>query len=246
MALTTPRSASARSEEASPRVVLGALSAQLDLERELLRKDRDRCKAAAQAREVATKKASALHAQLDALSAGADGAATLEAIEGRRRDAAAAEAARAGAVARCAEALGQIQQRLERILLIEQRIAALGVKAREEEASTLAGTWDVLLQPTREEGTFTLKQFGMVLSGQFQLEGPVTGLGRPAWKGTLQGTVLGDKTHLQRIDSKAGRSSELEGTLQPGGKVIRGTWQSASLADGAAASGTWAASRRED
>jgi hypothetical protein len=52
------------------------------------------------------------------------------------------------------------------------------------------------------------------------------------------------KVHLERIDSKLGRSGEFEGYLSPDGSRIRGTWRSYELAAQDAASGQWSATRR--
>ena len=92
--------------------------------------------------------------------------------------------------------------------------------------------------PGMTRGVFVLKQTGTIVSGQYQLEG--------GWKGSLQGTLVDGKIYLQRIDSKLGRSSELEGFLSGDGGAIRGTWRNYTVNDGTVASGAWTASRAED
>ena len=51
---------------------------------------------------------------------------------------------------------------------------------------------------------------------------------------------------LHRIDSKLGRSSDLEGTLAPDGRTIRGTWQNFILSGGQPVSGQWVARKRQE
>jgi len=152
-------------------------------------------------------------------------------------DAALAQAAASEAFSRWQESAGALREGLRRLGLIEERIAALKV-AHPREQEPLTGTWDVALLPSGDRGTFILKQTGTLVTGQYTLQG--------GWKGSLQGTIVSGKIYLQRIDSKLGRSSELDGFLEAGGTTIRGSWQNYSLADGSAASGAWTATRRKD
>jgi hypothetical protein len=92
--------------------------------------------------------------------------------------------------------------------------------------------------PGVNHGVFTLKQTGTIVQGQYLLDG--------GWRGSLQGTFIDGKIYLQRIDSKLGRSSELDGYLSSDGTSIRGTWRNYNMTDGAASSGSWTASRQED
>jgi len=51
---------------------------------------------------------------------------------------------------------------------------------------------------------------------------------------------------LHRIDSKLGRSSDLEGALAPDGRTLRGTWQNFILSGGEPTSGQWVAKKKQE
>jgi hypothetical protein len=125
---------------------------------------------------------------------------------------------------------------MRRIALLEDQIAQLEARA-ERRTGPLHGTWSVTLLPTGQRGTFQLDQSGAVVAGTYQLEG--------GWSGSLQGTIVGRKVRLVRIDSKLGRSMEFEGYVSADGSRIRGTWSSYDVSDGATPSGQWSAVRSE-
>ena len=70
---------------------------------------------------------------------------------------------------------------------------------------SLPETWEVVFMPLQHRGTFSLRQSGTIISGTYQLDG--------GWTGSLQGTLVNRKVYLVRIDSKLGKSMELEGVL---------------------------------
>ena len=106
----------------------------------------------------------------------------------------------------------------------------------EETAEGLTGTWDIVLLPIDQRGTCQLQQSGAVLNGTYQLDG--------GWTGSLQGTLVNRKVFLVRIDSRLGKSMELEGFLSSDGRQIRGTWLSYELAGNEGSTGQWSAERR--
>jgi hypothetical protein len=124
-----------------------------------------------------------------------------------------------------------------RIEGLERKVAALR-ETLPKPKETLSGGWQVTYLPGVQKGVFFLRQSGTIVQGQYHLDG--------GWSGSLQGTFVDGKVYLQRIDSKLGRSSELQGFLAPDGKTIRGTWQNYNLTDGGASAGSWTASRQED
>jgi hypothetical protein len=220
---------------------VASLSAQLDVERRLLDKDRVRYGEAAAARDAATERLDTLYDELDGLASAQDAAGDAESAgESLRRtqeEIAAVERMRAEALARCADTLGMMQQRLERIGQLEQKIAELrGILNSEGEP--LSGTWDVSYLPSGDRGVFTLRQSGTLVSGRYTFDG--------GFEGSLRGTFIRDTVTLERIDSRLGRTSELEGYLDPESGTIRGSWQNYDLTDGSAASGFWTAVRRPD
>ena len=71
--------------------------------------------------------------------------------------------------------------------------------------------------------------------------------GKPVTREELQakkGGLVNRKVYLVRIDSKLGKSMELEGYLSADGKRIRGTWLNFELAGREGATGQWSATRR--
>lgn len=124
-----------------------------------------------------------------------------------------------------------------RSALLEQQLAALLGRA-EQEAGALSGVWDVVLMPLQQKGSFTLRQYGTLVNGTYRLGG--------GWSGSLQGTLVNRKVYLVRIDSKLGKSMELEGFLSSDGKTIRGSWLNYELAGGEGSTGQWSATKRAE
>jgi hypothetical protein len=125
----------------------------------------------------------------------------------------------------------------DRLEILKERISRLR-RELPTDTESLTGTWNVSYLPTDDKGVFTLRQSGTLLVGEYILEG--------GWKGSLQGTFVDGKVLLHRIDSKLGRSSDLEGTLGADGQTIRGTWQSFILSGGQPTNGAWIASKQEE
>ncbi len=121
----------------------------------------------------------------------------------------------------------------EREALVE-RIADLRARMPQRE-DVLTGEWEVTWMPAGVTGTFYLEQSGTLVTGQYRLG--------PLGSGSLQGTFVGGKLHLQRIDAERGRDAELTGVLDPDGRRIRGTWQSFELVQGGIPRGQWVARR---
>jgi len=131
----------------------------------------------------------------------------------------------------------EIKDAHDRIEILSDRIARLR-KSLPSDTEALTGLWDVTYLPSNDKGVFTLRQSGTLLAGEYTLEG--------GWKGSLQGTFVDGKVLLHRIDSKLGRSSDLEGTLSPDGRTLRGTWQNFILSGGQPTSGAWVARKRQE
>jgi len=124
-----------------------------------------------------------------------------------------------------------------------ERIEALTLHAQaqrtEQDAAQglLTGDWVLTLLPAGQRGTVTLRQTGALVSGTYELDG--------GWSGSLQGTLVNRKVFLIRIDSKLGKSMELEGYLSADGQRIRGSWLNYELAGGEGATGQWSAQRAD-
>jgi hypothetical protein len=216
---------------------LTALGASLDVERDILLGQQETYRLAAADRDAASRKLTTLLAEFDAIVQGS-GPVSAETTGAKEKEIADAESRRAAANARCREILGRILAAQERVSGLEKKLVALrGGQARPTK-DTVSGNWRVLYLPGNNRGVFAIRQSGTILQGVYQLDG--------GWKGSLQGTFIDGKVYLQRIDSKLGRSSELDGYLSSDGGSIRGTWRNYNLTDGGSSAGSWTASRQED
>ncbi|MBP7146194.1 MAG: hypothetical protein KBD01_01530 [Acidobacteria bacterium] len=149
-----------------------------------------------------------------------------EALQARAR----AQATREQLDARLADLRRLLQERDA----LARRIAE--VRARlPEHRELLTGVWEVSWMPAGTTGTFYLDQSGTLVTGQYRLG--ING------SGSLQGTFVGGKLFLQRIDAQRGRDAELEGLLDPDGSRLRGTWQAYELVQGGLPRGQWVARR---
>ncbi|HXH27466.1 MAG TPA: hypothetical protein VNL37_00365 [Candidatus Polarisedimenticolia bacterium] len=169
-------------------------------------------------------------------------------IEGRK-------AAEAGEIATAEKEVRQAEQRLDdlsaegrqlrmdirdahnRIDLLQDRIGRLR-RTLPSDQESLTGSWDVTFLPSGDKGSFMLRQSGALLVGEYALEG--------GWKGSLQGTFVDGKVLLHRIDSKLGRTSDLEGSLSADGTMLRGTWVNLVLSGGQPATGAWVARKHSE
>ncbi|MBI4161116.1 MAG: hypothetical protein HY509_01560 [Acidobacteria bacterium] len=124
----------------------------------------------------------------------------------------------------------------ERIAFLRDRIRAFQDQLPAPTES-LTGTWEITYMPSGEKGYFRIEQDGTLLGGEYILAG--------GWSGSLQGTFVNGKVFLQRIDSRLGRSSEVQGFLASDGQSIKGSWQNFDLSGPGPSSGSWVAVRRE-
>lgn len=211
-----------------------AIQATLEVERALLREDLERHERLAAERSKAAARLVETYVELDAALAKSE-PGTHKALDEPRAKVARAEAARQELSAQEATLLDKVQDHMRRIRLLEEKLVSFPERAQEV-GGPLSGRWDVTLLPSGITGVFSLTQSGTLISGTYQLEG--------GWSGSLQGTLVNRKVHLERIDSKQGRSGEFEGFLSSDGSRIRGTWRSYELSARDPASGQWSAARR--
>lgn len=214
-----------------------AIAASLDVERDILRGQQELYRQAAADRDAASRKLSMLLADLDAIVQGT-GPVSSETTAAKEKEIAEAESRRSAAIERCREVLGRIFAAQERVTGLEKKLTSLRGGEQRLAKENVSGSWQVLYLPGNNRGVFALRQSGTILQGVYQLDG--------GWKGSLQGTFIDGKVYLQRIDSKLGRSSELDGYLSADGGSIRGTWRNYNLTDGATSAGSWTASRQEE
>jgi hypothetical protein len=124
---------------------------------------------------------------------------------------------------------------LFRMRKLRERVADVLDKLPEA-GDSLTGYWDVVLLAGEARGIFYLTQSAAVITGEYVLEG--------GYRGSLEGTIIGGKVVLKRIDSQLGRIMDLDGMVSPDGQSIQGTWQRISLGGGRHENGSWSASRR--
>ncbi|MBI1950648.1 MAG: hypothetical protein HYS34_04710 [Acidobacteria bacterium] len=213
-----------------------SLKVQLEIEQRRLDESLQRHSEQARAREDARGRLHRLYDDLDAMVEGrAEGDAAL--ILAREQDIQKTEQeieVLSGETRRIREAIRDAHARIE---LLGDRIGRLR-KTLPSDTESLTGSWDVHYLPSGDKGVFMLRQSGTLLAGEYTLEG--------GWKGSLQGTFVDGKVLLHRIDSKLGRSSDLEGMLAPDGRTLRGNWQSFILSGGQPTNGSWIARKRQE
>ncbi len=223
---------------ASPAPLAGATALQtiVDVERAMLERARERYVAVARQQIDLAAEIAGVRESLDAMVDEREDpdhqrvrelAAMLERVEAQRL------------AVREAERLlvDRIVQHLQRIESFEARALELG-SGRDRAEGRLTGTWELVLMPAGQRGTASLQQTGALVTGTYELAG--------GWTGSLQGTLVNRKVFLVRIDSKRGKSMELEGYLSSDGQRIRGSWLDYELAGGDGATGQWTAERREE
>lgn len=210
-----------------------ALAATLEVEKTLLAEDRERHDELVAKRLESAARATSAQARLDAaLHQEAKNYAEVEALI---READQLERERTDRLAEERAVVERIRERMRRIALLEERLAAFQTRAGEA-AGPLAGAWEVVLMPSGQKGTFVLSQSGTIVSGTYTLDG--------GWSGSLQGTLVNRKVYLDRIDSKLGRWGRFEGWLAADGARIRGSWTALDLGAQGGAEGQWGATRR--
>ena len=186
-------------------------------------------------RDLAMDTLSSLYADLDMVFNTAEGGDRPEEMETLEEELRLAEA-RVQMVGEEGRALRlRIEDRRVRLLALIERSDQL-IAALPADTDSLTGVWDVRLIPTSDHGVFTLFQSGTLLNGEYALSG--------GWHGSLQGTVVGGKVFLERIDAVKGRFSSLTGTLDADGSSIRGTWIERDLTANRPIEGSWLADKR--
>ena len=129
-----------------------------------------------------------------------------------------------------------------RITAHRERLAALDEAEAElvallpDDADSVTGVWDARLAPTGETGVLSLYQNGTLLSGEYLLSG--------GWRGSIEGTLVDGRVHMERIDARKGRFATLSGSVDPEGHTMRGTWRERDLTAGRPVEGSWIAEKR--
>jgi len=218
----------------SKRGALAAATASLDIDKTLLQQDRERYAELARRRNDATNRLSELYLRLTDAVQRDDGGGPAR-IEQLIDQVDQAEGDRAEIRVAQRVLVDRITERLRRMALLEQQIQELA-GMHQEAGGPLSGSWEMVLLPATQRGSCVLQQSGAVVSGTYELDG--------GWNGSFQGTLVGTKVYLVRIDSKLGRMMEFEGVLSADGDRMRGSWLNYELAGGEGGSGQWSATRK--
>ena len=123
-----------------------------------------------------------------------------------------------------------LHDRMRRISFLEGEISGRGVRNE-----SVAGRWQVQVQPMSSTGVFEIRLDGTVLSGTYEMAGGA--------RGSLRGTFVNNRLRLERIDAKGGFDSVFLGTFDPAAQRITGAWTANELASGQPARGEWGAVR---
>jgi hypothetical protein len=211
-----------------------ALSADLEVEGTLLGEALVRYQSLSARRGRLLTRLAELYSELDRVVQ-AVGAVTSLSVEAVLLQIDAAEGERSRMQATERALIESIIKSARRVDLLEDQLAELK-GGEEEKEGALSGIWDVVFMPLEHRGRFNLRQSGTLVSGTYRLDG--------GWSGSLQGTLVNRKVYLVRIDSKLGKSMELEGVLASDGRTIRGTWLNYEMAGGDGSSGQWSATKQ--
>jgi hypothetical protein len=214
---------------------LYALRVQMEVEQKLLDDALLKYQRIAQQRESARGRLRQLYDELDDMVSGKT-PSTPEELDQREAAVGRAEQELEALTLQARDLRIRIRDAQERIQLLQDRSGKLK-RNLPSDNEALTGTWDVTYLPNNDKGSFTLRQSGTIVAGEYSLEG--------GWRGSLQGTFVNGKILLHRIDSKLGHSQDLEGTIAPDGKTLRGRWQNFILSGGQATSGDWVAQKRD-
>ena len=219
----------------SLRMAIFNLEVTLEVQRSALESELDRLNGEMVRREGIYAALARRFEEIRALATAADGATSGAALDQMEDEVRALEAEAASSSQRIRVLRDSVRAQEEQIQAGEQRLAELAAQLPGPSES-LSGLWDVTLAPGGSRAVFALRQSGTVLAGEYLQDG--------GHHGSLQGTLVSGKVFMSRIDSRLGRSMELEGTVNRAGTLIRGTWQSMDVSGGRPGSGAWQARRR--
>lgn len=158
--------------------------------------------------------------------------APLDELRRMEREAAAAREAAGAAAAELARVRRELYARMA-------RLAELDAELEEERGrrlvppSRLDGFWELEMQPTGEVGLLKLRAEGTLLTGTYRFGN--------GGRGSVRGTVAGDRVDLERIDTEYGFDAVLEGSFRPANLRMRGRWTAVDVSGGRFGGGTWSA-----
>jgi hypothetical protein len=220
----------------SLRMAIFNLEVTLEVERTAMASDLERLAAERRRREELHRQSARVLEEVRALAEAAAGSGG-PALDQKEAEMRALQLEAASSSERIRALRDALRAREDRLRAAEERLAALRAQLPPPSES-LTGLWDYVLTPGGERGILALRQSGTLVGGEY--------IGDGAHHGSLQGTLIEGKVLFSRIDSRLGRSMELEGKVSSDGRWIRGSWQSLDVSGGKAARGVWQAQRRAE
>ncbi len=206
------------------------LEGALELESRLLDRDLERYGATRRAGSEGLERLRTLVRDLD--RAFSDPAADVEVLRRREVELAVARQSTQALLEESATQRRTIYARMERITELEADLSAARDRETEEQG-VLDGTWRVTLDEVGITGVFDLEVDGALVTGRYLLS---TGA-----RGSLRGTLGGNRLELQRIDAGQGFDAVLRAELESDadGLVLSGSWEMLEVGGGAPAAGRW-------
>jgi hypothetical protein len=214
--------------QTAPSAARPELETDLQLERKLLALDLVGYREARDREQRARASVAEAMQRLDqALSGSSLALGTLESLFD---DLSAARAATQIAAERLDWQIQSLHDRMRRISFLEGEMGGRGVRNE-----SVAGRWQVQIQPGNNTGVFDIRVDGTVVSGTYAMTGGA--------QGSLRGTFVENRLRLDRIDAKGGFDSVFLGTFDPAAQRITGSWTANELASGQPNRGEWTAAR---
>ena len=214
--------------QTAPPVSRPEIETDLQLERKLLALDLVGYREARDREQRARASVSEAMQRLDqALSGTSLALGTLETLFD---DLSAARAATQIAAERLDWQIQSLHDRMRRISFLEGELGGRGVRNE-----SIAGRWQVQVQPGGNTGILDIRVDGTVISGTYTMTGGA--------QGSLRGTFVENRLRLDRIDAKGGYDSVFLGTFDPVAQRITGSWTATELATGQPNRGEWTAVR---
>lgn len=212
----------------APSVSRPEIETDLQLERKLLALDLVGYREARDREQRARASVSEAMTRLDQALSGASLA--LGTLETLFDDLSAARAATQIAAERLDWQIQNLHERMRRISFLEGELGGRGVRNE-----SIAGRWQVQVQPSGDTGILDIRVDGTVVSGTYSMTGGA--------QGSLRGTFVENRLRLDRIDARGGYDSVFLGIFDPAAQRITGSWTATELATGQPNRGEWTAVR---
>lgn len=136
---------------------------------------------------------------------------------------------------RAKESAAARQRMYERMRRLSGIVAEyeLTEERRQERSGGIAGVWRVEAQPIKLYGVFELEADNLLVTGTYRMSN--------GNRGSMRGTLVGERLELEMIDSRGAAIATVKGVLDTVKGEIRGRWFAFDLSAGRPSSGDWIA-----